>query len=223
MVLFIILCFVGAFGTFTQKMWGYVISILVSLGFIVGANGLNAWIPTLLNPHDYNTFIVAVTIVPVLVLVAALSILCLVNRKKDLSQIKYLARARSFSGAFTVAIAILMLAGAISGASIAASASSTAGTPVSVAIVTGAFNPTNAGGHFASANITVVIGVNNTVVWTNDDYTIHTVTSDQGIFDSGLLNNGNTWSYTFSSPGIYGYHCVIHPFMKGTVVVEAKS
>jgi plastocyanin len=217
MVLFILLCGIGAIGVLWQKSWGYLLACLVSLGFIIGANGLNAWIPTLSNPHDYNTFIVADTIVPALVLVAILAILCFANRKKGLNQKTYLASARSFSGALTFIIVVLAIAGALIGAYSPVSTAAT--SPVAVSIINGAFNPSNAAGHFAPSTITLVVGVNNTVAWTNNDYSIHTITSDTGLFNSGLLNNGNSWTYTFTSPGTYGYHCEIHPFMNGTVIV----
>ncbi len=72
---------------------------------------------------------------------------------------------------------------------------------------------------FAPADLTISAG--QTVVWTNSDSTTHTVTSDDGTtFDSGNLNNGDTFSYTFNTPGTYSYHCSIHPFMTGTVTVQ---
>jgi plastocyanin len=223
MVLFVLLCFVGAIGTALQKTWGYILAALVSFGFIIGANALDVWIPTLSNPHDFNTFIVADTIVPVLVLVAILSILCLVNRKKGLNQTRYLASARSFSGVLTVIIVVLLLAGAAVGAYLPSSSTKAGIVPMAISIVNGAFDPSNAAGHFSPASVTLVIGVNNTVTWTNNDYSIHTVTSNTGLFDSGLLNHGNSWTYTFTAPGTYGYHCSIHPFMTGTVRVLAGS
>jgi FtsP/CotA-like multicopper oxidase with cupredoxin domain len=67
--------------------------------------------------------------------------------------------------------------------------------------------------------IHVVIGVNNTVSWGNHDSAVHTVTSDIGLFDSGNLNVGQSWSYTFQTPGTYHYHCTYHAWMTGTVVV----
>jgi plastocyanin len=35
-----------------------------------------------------------------------------------------------------------------------------------------------------------------------------------------MLGAGGSWSYTFTTPGTYTYHCSPHPFMKGTVVVK---
>jgi len=71
--------------------------------------------------------------------------------------------------------------------------------------------------------IHVVIGVNNTVTWTNNDQTTHTVTAIDGTFDSGLLQPGQMFVETFDSPGTYQYHCQIHPWMNGTVIVTQQS
>jgi plastocyanin len=51
----------------------------------------------------------------------------------------------------------------------------------------------------------------------------HTATSDTGVWDSGTLATGQSYSHTFDQPGTYTYHCTIHPFMKGTIVVQAAS
>ncbi|MGD0477691.1 MAG: cupredoxin domain-containing protein [Nitrososphaerales archaeon] len=71
--------------------------------------------------------------------------------------------------------------------------------------------------------ITVVIGVNNTVTWTNDDSTSHTVTSDSSLFGSGSLAPHATYTHTFDQAGTYGYHCSIHPTMMGTVHVVSQT
>ncbi len=107
--------------------------------------------------------------------------------------------------------------------------SHTTGAPagsVAVTIVPGAgTNTTNKG--FTPNSITVVIGVNNTVVWTNNDASPHMVTADDGSFDSGNLapagngSPGGTYPYTFTKPGVYTYHCTYHPWMTGTVIVKA--
>lgn len=90
---------------------------------------------------------------------------------------------------------------------------------VAVTIEPGAGTPPNKG--FSPDNITVVMGVNNTVTWTNDDGSIHTVTANDGTFDSGLLDSGGSYSYTFTTPGVFEYHCTIHPWMTGSVTVKA--
>jgi plastocyanin len=86
-----------------------------------------------------------------------------------------------------------------------------------VTILAGAAYPNSTG--FSPSIITVVIGVNNTVRWVNNDTAPHTVTATDHSFDSGNLNPGDTWTYTFTQPGTYTYVCTYHPWMKGTVIV----
>ncbi len=71
---------------------------------------------------------------------------------------------------------------------------------------------------FTPGSITVVVGVNNTVTWTNHDTVDHTVTADDGSFNS-TLTPGATFTHTFTAPGTFTYHCSIHPYMKGSVTV----
>lgn len=71
---------------------------------------------------------------------------------------------------------------------------------------------------YAPASLTVKAGEK--VTWLNNDSVSHTVTFDDSVFDSGVLGNGDSATYTFETPGTYTYHCTIHPSMKGTVVVK---
>lgn len=60
-----------------------------------------------------------------------------------------------------------------------------------------------------------------TVTWTNGDTAPHTVTSSvSGPLDSPMLNQGDTFSFTFGNAGTFSYYCAVHPTMKGTVVVS---
>ncbi len=70
---------------------------------------------------------------------------------------------------------------------------------------------------------TVNVSAGTTVTWTNMDATAHTVTSNTGLFDSGPLSQGQTFSRTFSDAGSYDYFCSFHPFMTGRVVVTAPT
>ena len=59
----------------------------------------------------------------------------------------------------------------------------------------------------------------------NDDYMEHTITittedTEAHFFDSGLISPGDILEIIFDSVGKFGYHCSIHPFMKGIVLVE---
>jgi plastocyanin len=67
---------------------------------------------------------------------------------------------------------------------------------------------------------TITVAVNTTITWTNKDGVTHTVTSDTGLFDSGGIGNGATYSYTFTTSGTYPYHCTTHPTMTATVKVN---
>ena len=67
--------------------------------------------------------------------------------------------------------------------------------------------------------IPVEVKVGETVTWINDDSVIHTATSTDGTFDSGIMRKGESFSYTFDTAGEYPYYCTLHPNMVGTVVV----
>src|SRR5947199_386537 len=61
---------------------------------------------------------------------------------------------------------------------------------------------------FSPADITIAAG--GTVVWTNRDPAKHTVTANDGSFDSGNLDQGATFSRTFATPGDFPYFCKFH-------------
>ncbi len=70
---------------------------------------------------------------------------------------------------------------------------------------------------FEPADATVVPGT--TLMWINYDQVQHTVTADDGQFDSGLLNPGDIFVVTVEGSGKLTYHCSLHPEMKGSVTV----
>lgn len=70
---------------------------------------------------------------------------------------------------------------------------------------------------------TLTVTVNTTVTWTNKDAVTHTVTSNEGLFNSGNIPAGGTFSYTFTTAGSFSYRCTIHPNMLGEVKVNAAS
>jgi plastocyanin len=71
---------------------------------------------------------------------------------------------------------------------------------------------------FAPNRIEIAAGA--TVEWTNRDQLEHTITADDGSWDSGPIVPGATWRHTFDQPGTYAFHCTPHPFMTGVVVVK---
>ncbi len=77
---------------------------------------------------------------------------------------------------------------------------------------------------------TVTVNVGDTVVWSNTDSMVHTATSgsncaSDGLWNSGNMNPGTTYSYTFTQAGTYPYYCIPHCSMgmTGTVVVNPAS
>jgi len=74
--------------------------------------------------------------------------------------------------------------------------------------------------NFAFDPPTLTVPVGTTVTWTNNDSTTHTVTADDGSFDSGNVDRGGTFSFTFSTAGTINYHCKIHPNMTASITVQ---
>jgi LPXTG-motif cell wall-anchored protein len=74
---------------------------------------------------------------------------------------------------------------------------------------------------FAPASVTVDAG--DTVTWTNDGPTPHSATADDGSFDTGIFEAGQSRSQTFEQAGTFSYFCTPHPNMRGTVTVRAAS
>jgi plastocyanin len=71
----------------------------------------------------------------------------------------------------------------------------------------------------------ITISTGTTVEWTQNGSLPHTVTADDGAFDSGTLQRGDTFQHTFDEPGRYPYHCELHGSaggigMAGVVIVE---
>jgi plastocyanin len=71
---------------------------------------------------------------------------------------------------------------------------------------------------FQPSSTTVNVGT--TVTWKNNGSVTHTITSTSGLFDSGNISPGDNFQFTFENAGTYAYHCSIHTFMTGTVVVQ---
>jgi amicyanin len=73
--------------------------------------------------------------------------------------------------------------------------------------------------NFAYQYTTMRVRVGTTVTWTNQDSAPHSVTFKNGMKDSGLLYQGQSFSYTFNTLGTYQYYCTVHPYMVATVTV----
>ena len=80
--------------------------------------------------------------------------------------------------------------------------------PVAITVQNFAFSP---------ASVSVPAGT--TVTWTNQDAATHQIASDTGAFMGNPIGQGSSYSFTFTTPGTFPYHCAIHPSMKGTITV----
>jgi plastocyanin len=70
---------------------------------------------------------------------------------------------------------------------------------------------------------TININAGDSVTWNNRGPTNHTATANDGSFDSGNLNRGQSYTKRFDSAGTYSYICTPHPFMTGRVVVAGAG
>jgi len=105
------------------------------------------------------------------------------------------------------------------GASVAQAASSASPAMASVpeTIVDNAFQPSS-----------LTVNVGDSVVWTNTGSRAHTSTSGTGPapdnrWNSGPLNPGQSFTFTFAAPGVYSYFCQIHPSMTGSITVGGAA
>jgi plastocyanin len=136
---------------------------------------------------------------------------------------------RRHGASLALAAVILALPGAMLAASCASEystplnpypvpATPAAGAVVTVIIPEGAMGM----GSQAYGSNPLVVPVGTTVIWVNKDTISHTSTSDTGVWDSGQLVPGQSFSYTFASPGTYPYHCSIHGAASMSGVVQVN-
>lgn len=74
---------------------------------------------------------------------------------------------------------------------------------------------------FVPATLEVSIG--DTIEWVNADFVPHTATAivdGSKVFDSGVLPANASWTYVASKAGTFPYDCLLHPTMKGTLIVR---
>jgi copper-containing nitrite reductase len=95
---------------------------------------------------------------------------------------------------------------------------SPAGPGATVRILPGAGNY-NTSNTYEPTVLTVKRGT--AVTWLNTDPgMVHNVVDDKAIYQSALIQTDQSWSHTFNRPGVFPYHCLPHPWMKGMVVVK---
>jgi hypothetical protein len=82
---------------------------------------------------------------------------------------------------------------------------------------------------FSPGNFSESIATRAAVIWVNGDRTsggyggstgtTHRLVSNTGVFDSGNIAPGRSYTFTFAAAGTYTYHCSIHPGMVGTITI----
>ncbi len=117
-----------------------------------------------------------------------------------------------------IAASLALMMGCSGGYGSPATKTTTATGPTTTTQASGGNTVTISGFAFSPATLNVAVGTK--VTWTNKDGTTHTVSSDTNAFNSGNLADGASYSYTFNTAGTYAYHCAIHTYMKGTIVVK---
>ena len=145
------------------------------------------------------------------------------------------AARRNGIGKTIIVVIIVIVAAGLGGGyyvfygrgSAACSSSTSSSSTSSVNIPAG--TGTNTALNFSPQVLTVKMGTNNTITFTNSDNTIHTVTfysgpcSSIGSIGASNLAAGASYTVTLASPGTYQYHCTLHNWMSGTIVVKAAA
>jgi plastocyanin len=126
---------------------------------------------------------------------------------------------RSWVPKFASLILATILISLVSGFYIASAVAVAASTPPVGTEALIVIQETPVSWQYSPQNLTVILGVNGTVTWLSHSLSYDTVTANGGAFASGVLAPGNSFSFTFSAPGTYQYHCLFHPWMTGTVTV----
>jgi plastocyanin len=144
-----------------------------------------------------------------------------------LASTAYLATSPPKTTTFTSVSTMTITTTAVSPsvASSTMTSSSVAPTVIQIAIENGAVSDRSSP-YFSPDAVTLVLSVNNTVTWTNEDTAAHTVTctspaSGAPDFDSGNLNPGATFTYTFTVAGTYNYFSSYQTGLTGTITVVA--
>lgn len=74
--------------------------------------------------------------------------------------------------------------------------------------------------NFDFAPRVLVVPAGTTVTWVNGDDDAHDIVADNKSFRSHAMDTDESYSFTFSAPGEFTYHCGLHPRMTGKVVVR---
>ena len=126
-------------------------------------------------------------------------------------------RNRAGLGAGVLLLVMVAGCGGATGASTSTSSSPSPAVAAAAATIMVVPDPTTIGTYMPAA---VTVKAGDTVAWDFQDINPHTASSDMAVFSSLPSTKGKTYSYKFTKPGTYKYHCAIHPEMMGTITVS---
>lgn len=123
---------------------------------------------------------------------------------------------------------------ALAAAACASSSSGPSAFAADVTVVAGASLLTNTA--FSPDSFHISLASQDSVSWRNADVGTpgdpyygggtpgvdhHLVSDSTGVFDSGVFNPGEFFTHHFTTPGVFHYHCAVHPGMVGVIVVTS--
>ncbi len=214
-----VVAFIGAaVGVWRRFQAGYIAAVIIS-GFFLVLIG-NPAVEAFTTPAVVGRFVIVMTVIPTLAITLAYSALGLrtVRRKSNSPpQARTIPRNSAIALVALGFIAGGLMMGLIAGVTQLRLLSS-AGGPADIVIAIGAVDPSNSE-FYVPATFSAEVG--QSVTWANRDPAAHTVTSTRGSFDSGNMDSGATYQFTFTQSGTYEYICTYHPWMKGSVTVTS--
>ena len=141
-------------------------------------------------------------------------------------------RLTSVAAAGAAVIGLASGLAACGGGSSTSSSTSTSTTGSTTTTTTSSTTATTGGGasaasitiqNFAFKPLATTVKAGSTITVKNQDSATHTLTADNGAFDTGNISGGGTKTITApTKPGSFSYHCTIHAFMThGTITVTS--
>lgn len=214
LLVFVVLFVLAAVFSLKEARWAYILGSALSVLFALLFSTMI--VSTLSNPAD-DYFWLVMSLLPVTFLILLFTILAVRAGKAGVREKRYLSAAQSTGGLLTLAV-IGFIVGSLIVGGIGRQAILRNISTVSpdIEIVPGAVAAA-----MAYSPQTYHVAAGGTVTWLNRDTMSHTVTSNAtGLFDSGFLTTGQTWSQVFMTPGTYYYHCTPHNLMWGVIIVS---
>ena len=194
--------------------------VLGAISGIVGIAVLSpfTFVKGVSSPADFGLFFYAITIFPMMLAAALYSLLAYLDLRNPNRTI---SSSRLYLRRLIIVLILGFIIGGVSVGSLAAGTEnqllSSANASADITIPRGASIQGNTA--YSPLNFTIANG--KTVTWANKDVTVHTVTSVSGLFDSGNLTPGQTFSHVFTQVGNYKSSCSLHAWMKGNITVTA--